>query len=272
MARVHTDTIHVLWKLEGVDFSYKENENVLNRLNLEFFQGRIYGILGPNGSGKTTLLDLLGGIHTPCSGRVLFKSRDLIKYKRKELARKIAVVPQEFQMRFSFSVLEAVTMGLHPHIPRFESPGNQQIQRMESVMQLLDIAHLRNRPVTMLSGGEKQRVAVARALVQARDALLLDEATSNLDVFHTLSILNVIKKRAEQENLCVVAALHDISLASSFCDELIFLHHGRVRAQGTPESILDEALLKEIYGVDAHVRKDDFTGGIAVSFRIPEAQ
>ncbi len=258
-----------LWRLEDVGFSYGNTAPVLAGIDLELYQGRIYGVLGPNGSGKTTLLDLLCGLNKPCRGTVLFDSHRISHWNRRELAGMIAVVPQEFHLRFSFTVQEAVEMGLHPHISRFASPTRAETQRVKRVMELLDISHLAKRRVTQLSGGEKQRVATARALVQARKALLLDEATSNLDIFHSLSILSVIKEMASDEGLCVVAAVHDINLASFFCDEFIFLHHGTVAACGEPGKILDATLLRKIYGLDAEVRFDSFTNGIAVSFRMP---
>jgi iron complex transport system ATP-binding protein len=261
----------VLWELAGISFSYPGSRgSVLEDFDLELYRGKIYGVLGPNGSGKTTLLDLLCGLSAPSNGKVIFSGKPLGLYGKRTLAQKVAVVPQDFQMRFAFTVREAVEMGCHPHMRHFSGLSVQDSMLVEEVMQDLDISDLAARPVTALSGGEKQRVAAARALVQARDALLLDEATSNLDIYHSLSILNVIRQRAADQGLCVVAAVHDINLASFFCDEFIFLYRGRIAAKGSPEDTLDTTMLQKIYGVEARVRQDDFTGRPAVSFRLRE--
>ncbi len=262
---------NILWRLSEVSFRYQPGMNqVLRSVNLELQRGRIYGVLGPNGSGKTTLLDILCGLSRPCGGSISFLNIPLSQYSTRAVAKKIAVVPQDFQMRFAFTVREVVEMGCNPHVSHFSGLSDTDAEVIENIMEELDIAGLAARPVTALSGGEKQRVAAARALVQAREALLLDEATSNLDIYHSLSILGVIRRRASEQGLCVVAAVHDINLASFFCDEFIFLHRGRIAAMGPPDKTLDAALLEKIYSVKAMVRHDDFTGRPAVSFRLRE--
>ncbi len=261
----------MLWRLSGVSFHYPgSREDVLHSIELELCKGRIYGVLGPNGSGKTTLLDILCGLSRPDRGDVFFRSAPVHSYSHREMARKVAVVPQDFQMRFAFSVRETVEMGCHARMRKFSGISAEDSVLVREIMRELDIEGLSKRPVTALSGGEKQRVAAARALVQARDALLLDEATSNLDIYHSLSILEVIRRRAAGQGLCVVAAVHDINLASYFCNEFIFLKNGTVEAMGPAEEILDAGLLERIYGVQARVRQDSFTGKPSVSFRLKE--
>ena len=257
-----------VWKLQDVSFAYISGREVLSAITLKFFPGHIYGILGPNGSGKTTLLDLLGGLGAPGTGNILYNGRNLGDYGTAALARRVALVPQDFLVRFPFNVRDVVEMGLHPHLGRFALPSHEDMDLVTGIMEELDIHGLADRPVTMLSGGEKQRVAVARALVQAREALLFDEATSNLDIFHSLSILDAVKRRAVQQGLCIVAAVHDINLAAFFCDELVFLKDGRVVETGTPESVLSPELIRYVYNVDARVRRDEFTGRPAVSFML----
>ncbi len=259
---------HTVWRLRGVSFRYGRGPDILKHVDLELTGGKVYGILGPNGSGKTTLLYLLCGLNSPTAGEVEFLGTGIDRYTKREIAKRVAMVPQDFQMRFAFTVRQAVEMGRHPHTPRFSSLSPEEIQLVRDVMQELDILALSHRPVTMLSGGEKQRVAAARALVQAGDALLLDEATSNLDIFHSLSILNVVKKRAVDHNLTVVAAVHDINLATPFCDQFIFLHKGKVAALGPPARVLTHDLLQKIYGVEARVWYDEFTSAPTVSFRM----
>ncbi len=267
---LHRKNQDTVWRLSQVSFRYGNGPDILKCVDLELTRGKVYGILGPNGSGKTTLLYLLCGLNTPTTGKVEFLGAGIDRYTKRDIAKRVAMVPQDFQMRFAFTVRQAVEMGRHPHTPRFSSLSQKETRLVQDVMQELDILALSDRPVTMLSGGEKQRVAAARALVQAGDALLLDEATSNLDIFHSLSILSVVRKRAVDHNLTVVAAVHDINLATLFCDQFIFLHNGEVAAQGPPAHILTHDLLQKIYGVEAKVRYDEFTSAPTVSFRMKD--
>ena len=181
----------------------------------------------------------------------------------------MALVPQDFVVRFGFSVREVVEMGRHPHLGRFSGLTDLDYALVDSVMEELEIATLADRPVTKLSGGEKQRVAVARALAQDPEVLLLDEATSNLDVFHSLSILGAIRRRVKEKGLTVIAALHDLNLATFFCDQLIFLKKGRLLYQGALDDVLQAQVIREVYGVDARVRLDEFSGCRQVSYKIP---
>lgn len=258
----------LLWHLEGVSFGYNGTP-VLRNVSLELRRGCCYGILGPNGSGKTTLLDLLSGLLEPDSGTISFQGQPLDAWPKKQLARKLALVPQDFMVRFGFSVREVVEMGLHPHLHRFAAPSQQDQQRVDQALAATGITALSNRPVTRLSGGEKQRVAVARALAQQPEILLLDEATSNLDIHHCLEILHLIRDRFEQDGMQVVAVMHDLNLASFFCDSLILLKEGEVACQGRTEEILTPEHIANVFGVEAQVTTNSFTNSRQVSFRLP---
>ena len=257
-----------LWSLQEVSFGYGSTP-VLHNISLELHPGRCYGILGPNGSGKTTLLDLLSGLAAPQSGTIAFKGRCLHSWPKKHLAQQLALVPQDFMVRFGYSVREVVEMGLHPHIHRFATPSVQDLALVEKVLQLTGITAFADRPVTRLSGGEKQRVAVARALAQQPTVLLLDEATSNLDIHHSLELLHLIRQRFEQQGMQVVAVMHDLNLASFFCDHLIFLKQGQVVCQGPTEEVLTPETIAAVYGVEAEVTPNAFTNCRQVSFRLP---
>lgn len=257
-----------LWTLEEVDFAFDGCE-VLNRLNLSIETGHSYGILGPNGSGKTTLLDLLCGLLKPDRGRITYRNKNLSSWKSGKLATRIALVPQEFAIYFDFTVREVVAMGRHPHVHRFSVLSPKEHTLIDAVMRDLGILHLAGRPVTQLSGGEKQRTAVARALVQEPEVLLLDEATSNLDIFHTLEILQVLKQRIDA-GLTVVSAIHDLNFAAAFCDRVLFLRKGRVMYQGSTEELLQGDIIHEIYGVNACVQDDAFSGNKLVSYRLDQ--
>ena len=266
MARQDSD---ILWQLDQVGFGYGD-QFVLRDLDLQLEKGHCYGVLGPNGSGKTTLLDLLCGLLVPKTGKLELCGRSLSSWQPRQLARKVALVPQDFVVRFGFSVREVVEMGRHPHLGRFASLTEQDHELVDSVMQEMGVDTLADRPVTRLSGGEKQRVAVARALVQDPEVLLLDEATSNLDIYHSLSILGLIRRRVREQGLTVVAALHDLNLAGFFCDQLIFLKKGKLLYQGTVDEVLHPDVIHQVYGVDAQVREDAFSGCPQVSYRIIE--
>ena len=267
MDRIASD---ILWQLEQVDFSYKD-QPVLAGIDLTLSTGKCYGRLGPNGSGKTTLLDLLCGLSGADKGEIRYRDILLKRWQARELAKRVALVPQDFQVRFGFSVREVVEMGRHPHLGRFASLTEQGHVLVDAVMEEMGVAGFAARSVTQLSGGEKQRVAVARALVQDPEVLLLDEATSNLDIYHSLSILGLIHRRVAEQGLTVVAAIHDLNLAAYFCDELIFLKKGRIVCQGPTDEVLRPHVIEEVYGVEAQVREDAFSACNQVSYRLPAA-
>lgn len=244
-----------VFKISGGSFSYRDTL-VLKDINLNINSGKFYGLIGPNGTGKTTLLDILMGNLELQEGSNLFKGSPIKKYKNQELAKMLALVPQDYSMGFSYSVLDVVLMGRHPHIPRFSRPSTEDYETIEEAMRILDISHLRNRPVTDLSGGEKQRVVVARALAQQTEVLILDEATSNLDIQHTIEIMRVIRKRVEEDATTVVAAIHDLNLASAFCDELIVLKDRRVHSTGPVSSVLTTDLLADVFRVSGKIETD----------------
>ncbi len=258
-----------LWRLDRIGFGYG-GQPVLADFSYQFEQGCCYGVLGPNGSGKTTLLDLLCGLLVPESGAILFNGRPLADWRPRALARQVALVPQEFAIDFDFSVRMVVEMGRYPHLGRFEDLDERDHALVRRVMAELAIDGLADRPVNRLSGGEKQRVAVARALVQEPAVLLLDEATSNLDIFHTLSILGAVGGRVRARGLTVIAALHDLNQATFFCDRLLFLKQGRLVCHGPIDEVLRPDVIGEVYGVQAKVVYSDFSQCYQVSFRVPE--
>jgi len=238
-------------------FAYKANNgasNVLQDINLDLAPGQFYGLIGPNGSGKTTLLDLLTATRSLRSGRISFQGKGLDRYSKKELARKIALVPQQFAMGFDFTVADLVLMGRHPHIPRFSNPSPRDFDLVDEAMAVMQIHSLRHRLVTDLSGGEKQRVVVARALAQDTEVLVLDEATSNLDIHHTIEIMHVIRKLVRDEGRTVIAAIHDLNLAAAFCDQVIVLKEGRIFSAGTVGKTLTSRLIAEVFQVEAEVQ------------------
>ena len=258
-----------LWRLDGVSFGYGR-QPVVADFSYQFERGCCYGVLGPNGSGKTTLLDLLCGLLVPDNGTIAFVGRPLAHWRPRALARQVALVPQEFAVDFDFSVRMVVEMGRYPHLGRFQDLDDHDHGLVNRVMAELAIDCLAERPVNQLSGGEKQRVAVARALAQQPEVLLLDEATSNLDIFHTLSILGAVRGRVRAQGLTVIAALHDLNQAAFFCDRLLFLNQGRLICHGPTDEVLRPDVIDEVYGVRAQVAYNDFAQCLQVSFRAPD--
>jgi iron complex transport system ATP-binding protein len=231
-------------------------EMLFENLSFTLQQGKFLGLIGPNGSGKSTLIDLLMGTKTLLSGTIEYNSRPLHSYGRKKLAKHLALVPQHIAIGFDFSVYEIVMMGRHPHISRFSSPSAHDLDIVTNVLRFLDIEHLKDRPVTNLSGGEKQRVIVARALAQETETIMLDEATSNLDIAHTLEIMRVMRGKVHDSGITVIAAVHDLNLAAAFCDELLVLKKGTVYRKGPVKEVLTAELLHQVFSVNGTIIQD----------------
>ncbi len=255
-----------VFHISGLEFAYGP-QRVLRGLELEIRPGCFYGIVGRNGCGKTTLLDLMTGVRRPAAGGIRLWGRELSRYARRELARGLALAPQEFAIDFPFSVWETVLMGRHPHLPRFSSPSARDLALVEEAMAELAVDRLASKLVTELSGGEKQRVVLARVLAQDTPVILLDEPTSNLDVNHSLAVLGVMEQRVRRRGCTVVAVLHDLALAAAFCDRLVFLSGGRVFAAGPTAEVLTADNLAAVFGVEARVDWDAFAGCRTVVFR-----
>lgn len=252
--------------LDSISFSYGE-KTALDNLSLNLSPGRFYGLVGPNGCGKSTLLDVLMGNRQPASGTVRYANRPLDAYGRKELARNLALVPQDFTIHFAFTVLEVVLMGRHPYLPRFGAISAADLAIADQAMAAIGIEQFKDRLVTELSGGEKQRAVVARALTQMTPVLMLDEATSNLDISHTMEIFNVARDRVQNQGNTVIAVIHNLNLAAAYCDEIIFMKQGRIAATGPTSQTLTPQTIAEVFGVESRVALDAFSNRLQVSFR-----
>lgn len=253
------------WTVDGVDFDYP-GKRAIAGLHASFGQGRLCGVVGPNGCGKTTLLHLLAGSLRPGAGRILLRGRSLGSFRRRELAREIALVPQDFWVNFPYTVREVVMMGRYPHLGRFSPPSGRDQALVEEALESTDTAALAGRLMTELSGGERQRVAAARALAQDTPSLLLDEATSHLDIRHALALLGLVRHRVKERGLTVIAVFHDLNLAARFCDDLILLQEGRLEAWGATAEALTPENLERVFGVEAQVRYEPFIAAHQVIF------
>jgi ABC-type cobalamin/Fe3+-siderophores transport system ATPase subunit len=255
------------YRLKHIDFAYP-GRPVFTGLDLELAAGRFHGIIGPNGCGKSTLLDLLGGLKRPDRGELSWQDGDLTRKTPKTLARRIAVVPQDFHIDFPFTAGEVVLMGRYPHLARFEAPSKADREKVAAVMARTQTSAFMERRITELSGGERQRVIFARALAQETEVLLLDEATSALDINHSLRLLSIAAQQVRERGLTVVAVFQDINLAAQYCQHLVFLKAGRIKAQGATAAVLTPANLRALFGVSAEVRANDFLGARQVAYRL----
>lgn len=239
----------------GVSYGTKK---ILDAISLHADRGEVLGIIGPNGSGKTTLIKTISRIVAPDSGEVRLNDQSLATFDFRDLAQQIAVVPQDISINFDYTVREIIMMGRHPHVRRFASETVRDLEVCDRAMHLANVAHLAGSSVREISGGERQRVLIARALAQEPKILLLDEATSNLDVSHQIEILNII--RGLTGEITVISVFHDLNLAAYYCDRLIMLKEKKIVAVGKPGEVLTRETLKEVYGIDALVKLHPMTG------------
>jgi len=231
-----------------------EGKKVLNDISITLLKGKLIGIIGPNGSGKTTLMKVLNGTHPMNSGEVLIKGRRLRDYSARELARIMTVLPQHSDSSFDFSVQEVVELGRYPFYKGLlKKASPKDIQVVKEAMELTGVQEFAHKSIHQLSGGEQQRVMLAKALAQEPEILLLDEPTNHLDLSYQMKLMDLLKKWITSKELTVIAILHDLNIASLYCDEVILLDDGNVKANGHPRAIMNQELLQEIY--DTHLTR-----------------
>ena len=253
-------------RAKAVSFGYASERTafLLADVSVEITPGSLTGLLGPNGCGKTTLLKLLCGVLQPHSGTVTLDDRPLPSFTRRELARNIAVVPQETHPAFDYSVMEMVLMGRHPHLGAFQLEGPADFAIARECLTVTGTLHLADRHYMTLSGGEKQRVIIASALAQATEVLLLDEPTASLDLGYQLEVASLLARLNRERQVTMVLATHDLNLAASLCDRLVLLRGGRVLAHGATNDVLTGAMVQQLYDVDADVQFHPRAGHLTV--------
>jgi len=223
-------------------------------------KGEFFGILGPNGSGKSTLLNLIDGIRSPCEGEIRLKGIAPGKMRRKDVARLVAVVPQEASWVFPLTVEEVVLMGRTPHLGRLAFESERDLAVARSAMDATDLLPFASRLMETLSGGERQRVLIARALAQEPEVILLDEPTSSLDIAHQIRTFDLIRSLSRSAGLTVVSVTHDMNLAALYCDRIALLEEGRLHSLGCPGEVITESHIREVYRVNVVVDNHPLTG------------
>jgi iron complex transport system ATP-binding protein len=255
-----------------VHFAYGEAP-VLRGVSVAVSPPALVGVIGPNGSGKTTLVRVLAGHVRPQTGRVTLDGRDLRSFARAALARRLAVVPQETQLAFDYTVLELVLMGRSPHLGAFELEGPRDLAIAYAALEATHTRALARRPFATLSGGEKQRVVIASALAQLDAAgatappgriLLLDEPTASLDIGAALDVAALIARLWRERGLGIVVSTHDLNFAAALCQELVLLRDGTVIAAGPTAEVLTREHVRALYGVEAEVARHPRTGHLTV--------
>lgn len=245
--------------LRGVRFAYGR-QAVIENLSLEIAEGDFFAVIGPNGSGKTTLLRLILGSLAPQAGDIAVFGRPLAGYSRRELARRIALVPQGSVPVFSFAVEEIVRMGRAPHLGLLGFEAAEDMDQAARAIGAVGLDALARRPLDQLSGGEQQRVWIARALCQQPRLMLLDEPTAALDMGHQLQIMRLLARLRREHGMTVVMVSHDLNLAAMFATRMLLLHGGGAVCSGTPEEVLQPSHIRTAYGcevlVDRHPQGD----------------
>jgi iron complex transport system ATP-binding protein len=234
--------------------------NLFEGLSLAIAPGEFLGLIGPNGSGKTTLLRLLSGTLRPSRGRVALTGRAIGSFRPRERAKLVALVPQESQVLFNFTVMEMVLMGRAPHLGMLGLEGPVDFETARTALKEMDLSGREEAPLRELSSGERQRALVARALAQEPRVLLLDEATAFLDLKHRLQIGEILLRLNRRQGLSIVSVSHDLNMAARYASRLIILQRGHLAAEGPPSSVITPEIVRSVYETEVIIQKDPSTG------------
>lgn len=247
--------------LDVNSLSYRyDDKSVLDAITIGIKGGEIIGIMGPNGCGKTTLLKNLNKNLKPHGGCILVDGTDIEGVSKKEIAQSIAVVPQTNEIRFAFTIREIVSMGRMPFQETFRGETSEDLQIIEHAMEQTGLVPLADRYINTVSGGERQRAVIARAITQTPKIILMDEPTLHLDINMQFEVLDLIHKLSKENNLTVVIVSHDLPMVTRYCDRVVLIHDHKVFAIGTPEEVLTEENMRTVFNVDAVLEKDPRTG------------
>ncbi len=234
--------------------------DVIKHVSLNIYQKDFLGIIGPNGSGKTTLLRFATRIIKPRSGSIFLANNDIFEMGLKQFCRQVGFVSQDISTSFSFSVEETVLMGRIPHLKRMAFETRHDFEIAHEALRLTDTLYLKDKRIDELSAGERQRVTIARALCQEPQLLFLDEPTSHLDIGHQIQVMDLLKKLNRNRDLTIVMILHDLNLASAYCNRIALLDRGQIFREGAPEEVLTYQNIESVYKTVVLVNKNQVTG------------
>ena len=249
-------------KAEEIKFKIENNE-ILKGVCIDVKNKEFVGIIGPNGSGKSTFLKCLYRTLNPSSGIIKFDEINIDELRIKDTAKKVAVVSQHSNYEFDFTVKEIVLMGRSPHKKVMERDTKKDYDIVNDVLQKVNIKDLKDRSFSTLSGGEKQRVVLARALAQETECLILDEPTNHLDIKYQLQLMDIVREL----NIEVIAAIHDLNIAAMYCDKILVLKDGKVVKYGCPKEVLTKELIKDVYEVESEITYDKNSDRITIIYK-----
>lgn len=244
------------------------NKCILDDISFDVKKGEILGIIGPNGAGKTSLLRAILQLQKDVSGKVTFKTKDIKQYNHKQLARYFAVVAQKAAPIFALTVYDVVRMGLIPHKNAFSLDNDHDRHQIQLALDKVGLADAVTAQFNLLSGGEQQRVLIARALVQRAEVLILDEPTNHLDVYYQHQIMQLVRAL----NITVIMTVHDLNLAAQYCQRLILLNQGKLIANDSPDKVLKPEILSDVFQLACQREQDPNTGAARVFFHLSEQQ
>ncbi len=242
------------------------DKRILDNISLQLRKHHFVGLIGPNGAGKSSLMRCLYRVNRPTKGTVTFAGQDIWQCSAREHARRVAVILQEHSDQLGLQVKDVVAQGLTPHKKLFEWDNANDQARMQLLMQQVDLTELWSAPFQLLSGGEKQRVMLARAMLQNPQLLIMDEPTNHLDVHYQVDVLRQVKRLG----LTVLASFHDLNLAAAYCDWLLVMDQGKLIASGTPEQVLSEQLIREVFRTSAVVDTHPLNGHPRITYAYHE--
>ena len=248
-------------QVKNLNFSIEKKE-ILRDISFEIPKGSFVGIIGPNGSGKSTILKNIYRLYKPNSGSIILDNKNLSDMKDKDCAKEIAVLAQETNSQFDFTVEQIVKMGRYPYKSVFEDYSKTDIDMVNNMLKRVGLDNYSDRNFSKLSGGEKQRTLIARALVQDTDFLILDEPTNHLDIGYQIQLMDLVKSL----KITTLAAIHDMNIAAMYCDYLIVIQKGEIIASGSVDEILTKEMIKKVFNVDCYIGKNPITGDIHIFY------
>lgn len=250
-------------QLEDVDVII-DRHKILHQINFSVEKGTLLGLIGPNGSGKSTLLKAIATLLPTKTGKIMIHHKNQSDYTQKNIAKQMSYVPQETVVEFDFKAQDVVAMGRHVYGSFFKSETVEDAKKVKWAMKQTKTLHLAEKSILNLSSGQRQLIMIAKALAQETPIILLDEPISALDIYYQLHILSMLKNLCEQGKTMIVV-LHDLNLASRFCDKLLLLSKGKIQKYGLPEEVLTESTLQEIYQIQTNIRKDHLIDSMTIT-------